>query len=314
MYFGLISGMASKQFFDIQVNGYGGVDYNSDTLTIEDLRRSCERLHGEGVRILLTLITEHIPVIEERLRKIVQFREQDAVIQSVITGFHVEGPFISPVDGYRGAHFVDAVKQANVDDAKRILEAGGGLVKLITLAPEQDPQFATTQFLAEQGVTVSAGHTNASLDELRGAIDAGLSMYTHLGNGCPMQMHRHDNIVQRALSLSDRLWCCFIADGVHVNFPALSNYMRAAGVERSIVVTDAVAPAGLGPGLYTVGRWELLIGEDMVARAPDGSHFVGAAITMEQSERNLAENLALSAEQIHRLLYANPMKALGIQP
>lgn len=305
--------MAAKQYFDLQVNGYGGVDYNLDTLTRDGLRVSCERLQREGVQILLTLITEHIPVIEGRLRNIVRFREEDEVIRSVVAGFHVEGPFISPVDGYRGAHALDAVKPANVDDAKRLLDAGGGLLRLVTLAPEHDAGFATTQFLADQGVTVSAGHTNASMDEMKGAVDAGLSMYTHLGNGCPMQMHRHDNIVQRALSLSDRIWACFIADGVHVNFPALSNYLRAAGIDRSIVVTDAVAPAGLGPGLYTVGRWELLIGEDMVARAPDGSHFVGAAITMEQTEKNLAEHLGLTADQIHQLTYTNPLKALGIQ-
>ena len=108
-------------------------------------------------------------------------------------------------------------------------------------------------------------------------------MFTHLGNGCPMQMHRHDNVVQRVLSVAQegRLWVCFIADGAHVPFFALRNYLKLVGFDRAIVVSDAVAPAGLGPGRYTLGRWDLVIGDDLVARAPDGSHLVGSAATLQ---------------------------------
>jgi len=161
-----------------------------------------------------------------------------------------------------------------------------------------------------EGVRVSAGHCDPSVDQLRGAIDAGLSLFTHLGNGCPMQMHRHDNVIQRVLSLSDRLWVCFIADGVHVPFFALKNYMEVVGLERVVVVTDAIAPAGLGPGRYTLGRWELLIEEDMVARAPDRSHFVGSAISMPQTKKNLITQLGLSEGEAMTLLRDNPRRAI----
>ena len=109
----------------------------------------------------------------------------------------------------------------------RLLDAAGDSSD-VTLAPERDNGFAVTRMLAGRGIIVSAGHTDATLEELRGAVDAGLSMFTHVGNGCPMHMNRHDNIVQRALSLSDRLWLCFIADGAHVPFVALGNYLRLA--------------------------------------------------------------------------------------
>jgi len=164
--------------------------------------------------------------------------------------------------------------------------------------------------LAGGGVVVSAGHTDASLDQLRAAIDAGLSMFTHLGNGCPMTMHRHDNIVQRALHLRERIWLCFIADGVHVPPVALKNYLDLAGTDRSIVVTDAIAPAGLGPGRYTLGRWDLTIGEDRVARSPDGSHFVGSATTMRVAHENL-RRFGLSDADCRALLCANPRRALS---
>lgn len=299
-------------FFDLQVNGYGGVDFNRDALTADDLHAACARLERDGASgILATIITEHLETMEARLRRIVELRERDELARRIIAGFHIEGPFLNETPGFRGAHPVDAIKPANGDDTKRLLDAGGGLVRLLTLAPERDAGAHVTRYLCEQGVRVAAGHCDASLDELDRACDAGLSLFTHIGNGCPMELNRHDNIVQRALSLSDRLWLCFIADGAHVPFFALKNYLSAASLERCIVVTDAIAPAGLGPGRYTLGRWQLDIGQDMVARAPDGSHLVGAAITMPQSAANLRNHLQLSPAEIEQLCARNPRAALG---
>jgi len=301
------------EYFDLQVNGYGGVDYNNDDLTPERLHQSCKKLINDGGgQILATIITEKLELMIEKLKRVIEFRERDPLAKKVIAGIHVEGPFINEINGYRGAHPADAVIPATVDAAKRLHEASGGLLKLLTLAPERDANFATTRWLTKAGVAVAAGHCDPSLDQLKSACDAGLSLFTHLGNGCPMHgMHRHDNIIQRALYLRDRLWLCFIADCVHVNAPALSNYLALAG-DRAVVVTDAVAPAGLGPGRYKLGRWDLLIGDDMVARAPDGSHFVGAAITMEQTRRNLQEKLGLSEARCRQLLVENPHRAIGL--
>jgi N-acetylglucosamine-6-phosphate deacetylase len=302
------------EYFDLQVNGYGGIDFNQDDLSADQLHQACEKLRSDGVAgILATIITENVDVMRLRLRRLAELREKDPLAAQLIAGIHIEGPFINETNGYRGAHPLDAVKQGNVDDAKRLSEASGGLLKLFTLAPERDPGFAVTRLLAKQGVTISAGHTDASLDELKGAVGAGLSMFTHVGNGCPMTgMHRHDNIIQRALHLRESLWLCFIADCVHVPPVALKNYLDLAG-DRAIVVTDAIAPAGLGPGRYKLGRWDLLIGDDMVARAPDGSHFVGAAITMAQSHANLRDKIGLSEARCRQLLVDNPRRAVVIK-
>ena len=268
-------------FVDLQVNGYAGVDFHSDELTADQLHLACAALRRDGVaQILLTITTEDVARMERRLGRVVDLRERDPLARDVVAGIHIEGPFISPLDGYRGAHPRDAVRSADREAMKRLLDAAGGLTRLVTLAPEHDGGFGVTRMLACAGIRVSAGHTNAKLDELRGAVDAGLSMFTHVGNGCPMQMHRHDNIIQRVLSVADKLLIGFIADGVHVPLVALRNYLKVAGIQNCYVVSDAVTPAGLGPGRYTWGRWDLVIGEDMVARAPDGSHFVGSAITM----------------------------------
>lgn len=303
----------NKGYFDIQVNGYGGVDFNQDHLTAEQLNQACRRLESDGVTgFLPTLITEDLDRMVSRLTNMVRLREADPLAGQLIRGFHIEGPFINETDGYRGAHPLHAVCPATTDAAKRLTDAGGGLVRLVTLAPERDGGFEVTRMLADQGVVVSAGHCNPTLDQLRGAVDAGLTMFTHLGNGCPMQMHRHDNVIQRVLSLSDKLWICLIADGVHVPFVALGNYLRVAGIDRCMVVTDAIAPAGMGPGDYTLGRWRLTIGEDMVARAPDGSHLVGSAISMPRCDKNLTERLNLNAEDVARLTRENPCRAIGL--
>jgi N-acetylglucosamine-6-phosphate deacetylase len=299
-------------YFDLQVNGYGGVDFNSDELSGEDFERALSALRRDGVELFLpTIITDTLEAMCARVRRVVELCERSALAREMIAGVHVEGPFINENDGYRGAHPGDAVRPSNVEEMKRLLEAGDGLLKLVTLAPERDGGFKTISFLVGSGVRVSAGHTDASLDQLKGAIDHGLSLFTHVGNACPMQMHRHDNIIQRALSLSDRLYLMFIADGVHVPLFTLKNFLAITDPDRSIIVTDAIAPAGLGPGRYQFARWDLLIEDDLVARSPDRSHFVGSAITMKRCEANL-KKIGLSDEACVKLTRNNPRAAMGI--
>ena len=193
-----------------------------------------------------------------------------------------------------------------------MIDAGNGLVRLVTLAPEQDAGGSVTSWLAKQGVTVSAGHCNPSLEQMNRSIDAGLTMFTHLGNGCPLQMHRHDNIIQRVLSLADELWICFIADGVHIPFVALQNYLRLVGPERTIIVSDAISAAGKGPGLYTLAGHQVVVDEQLATWAGDRSHLVGSACTLRQMAENLRTKLALSDEVIKQLMAANPLAALRL--
>ena len=299
------------QSFDLQVNGYAGVDFNRDGLTADDLHAACVSLETDGVAgILATIITDHVELMCGRLARLAALRASDPLAARLIAGIHIEGPFLSETAGYRGAHPADAIRIADTDTMALLLDASAGTARLVTLAPERDPRFAVTRMLAGMGIVVSAGHCDPTLDQLRGAMDAGLTMFTHLGNGCPMHLHRHDNVVQRVLSVADRLWVCFIADGVHVPFVALGNYLRLVGLDRAIVVTDSIAAAGLGPGRYTLGRQDVVVDEALVAWAPDRSHFVGSAISMVESQRRLRESLGLTDSAIRRLTWENPRQAL----
>ncbi|QXD23577.1 N-acetylglucosamine-6-phosphate deacetylase [Opitutia bacterium ISCC 51] len=299
--------------FDIQVNGYAGTDFCSPGLSVEDLHSACVALETDGFdSILATIITDSLDRLLLKVANLVHLREKDPLAQKMIAGIHVEGPFLNPAPGYIGAHDAEYVKLANVDDAKRMLDVGKGLVRLVTLAPEMDPYFETTRFLKGEGIVVSAGHCNPSLEQLKGAIDNGLSMVTHLGNGCPVELPRHDNVVQRFLHFREQLWICFIPDGHHINFYSLKNYLDLVGVERAIMVTDAISAARLGPGLHRLSGFEVEVDDEGVARRPGSANLAGSTLTMARLRRNLREQLGLSDADIQQLIDTNPRKALGL--
>ena len=299
--------------FDIQVNGYFGADFCSQNLSLEQCRRACDELAADGTDgILATVITDTIDRICDKLARLVAFRDRDPTIARMITGFHVEGPFLSRVRGCPGAHDPSKIIPANVDDAKRIVDAAGGLLRLVTLAPECDAGLATTSYLVRRGVTVSAGHCDPSLDELRAAIDAGLSMVTHLGNGCALDLPRHDNFIQRALFLRDKLWICYIPDGVHIPFFALRNYLDVSGIDRSIMVTDAIVVAKLPAGRYAYGEGEVDVDAEGVARRPGLKNLAGSTVSMHQVRDNLRRHLGLDEAAIDRLVATNPRRAVGV--
>jgi N-acetylglucosamine-6-phosphate deacetylase len=300
-------------YFDLQVNGYAGVDFNGDTWTNDELLAACRRLAADQVEgILATIITDELDAMSRRLARLVTARQSDTAIARMVVGFHIEGPFLNPQPGYIGAHPASAARLASKSDMQRLLDAADGLVRIVTLAPERDPQLAVTRSLAAQGVVVSAGHCDPSLSELDAAIDAGLTMFTHLGNGCPLTMHRHDNVIQRVLSRADRLWLGLIADGVHVPFFALQNYIAAAGIDRCFVVTDAISAAGQGPGTFRLGDRDVVVDENLATWAADRSHLMGSAGTMPRTADNLQQCLGLSAADTQRLTYGQPRRAIGM--
>jgi N-acetylglucosamine-6-phosphate deacetylase len=302
---------ARNGYVDLQVNGYADVDFNADELDAEAVAAVCARLREDGVAgILATVITADVDAMCRRLANICRVRDASRSIAEVIWGIHIEGPFLNEQAGYIGAHPVACARPADLETMKRLLGAAGGLTRIVTLAPERDDGGQVTSFLAAQGVRVSAGHCNPTLDELRSSIDAGLSLFTHLGNGCPMMLPRHDNIIQRVLGLSDRLMISFIADGVHVPFVALGNYLQCCGFERAFIVTDAIRGAGLGPGEYSIGDQRVVVDENLATWAADRSHLVGSAGTMQRSAENLRMKLGFDEERIRQLMVENPRRIL----
>lgn len=299
------------RYIDLQVNGYAGVDFNCDSLTLEDLHIACLRLEADGVEgILATVITDRFERMSSRLSRLAQLLEMSPTARRIVWGVHIEGPFILKQPGFVGTHPAAEVRPADVDVMQRLLDAADGLTRIVTLAPECDPNMVVTKTLADQGICVAAGHCNPSLEQLDAAIDAGLAMFTHLGNGCPIELPRHDNIIQRVLSRSDRLWITLIADGIHVPWMALGNYIKVAGLERVIIVTDAISAAGLGPGVYKIADQEVIVDDHGATWSADRSHLAGSSATMPAMEGLLKQALQFTDEELKRLMYHNPRTAV----
>jgi len=302
--------MIGSGWIDLQVNGYYGIDFNADELTHREALEVCSRLADDGVvGILPTVITAPLEKMVARITRLAQWIDEDPVIRDKFIGIHVEGPFISPLVGYVGAHPPTAVLPATLDCAQRLVDAGRGHVRLLTLAPECDAQFAVTRWLADQRIIVAGGHSDATLSELRDAVQAGMSLYTHLGNGCPGMMHRHDNIIQRVLNISAEISISFIADGHHVPPVALGNYLKMVPDENIIIVSDAISAAGLGPGDYQLSGQTVHVDEAGAAWGAGRAHFAGSAATLPKM-RTVLQSMAIPQEKIDRWMRDNPSHLL----
>ena len=300
-----------KGYVDLQVNGYAGVDFNQSNLPEEDFHHVCEALRADSVgKFLPTVITDDLSAMIHRIQQIASFIESD-LDSGIASGIHIEGPFISSQPGFVGAHPACHAGKGSVDDAMRLVDAGRGYVRLVTLAPEVDHDGTITQALRERGITVAAGHSNATLDELRCAIDSGLSMFTHLGNGCPQLMHRHDNIITRTLSLADQLSISLIADGHHVPWHTFRVFANCIPSEKLIIVSDAISAAGLGPGMHRLANQEVEVDEDGAAWAAGREHFAGCATTLPTMESLLKDQLCIDDQTCEQWMITNPAKLLG---
>ncbi len=221
------------KYVDLQVNGFMGVDFNDPRLPQEEILKSAQSMRADGVELALaTIITGPLDAMCQCIDNVARAIDTQPEVAQTIGGLHIEGPFLSPVKGYIGAHPADCVLGDDVAALDRILTAGRGHVKLVTLAPEVDPQSKLTKHLVKQNILVAAGHTDASVDQLQRAIDAGLQLFTHIGNACPQICHRHDNILQRAMSLAPQLKITFIADGWHLPSFVVKNLLRCAQLEH----------------------------------------------------------------------------------
>jgi len=300
------------QPLDLQLNGYKGIDFNADTLSAADLRSACKAVQQDGGgRMLATIITDRRDLMVDRISRLAALHAADPLIADVMIGIHVEGPFISPQTGYVGAHPAAYVLPASPEVASELVDAGRGLIRLVTLAPECDAGLATTRWLAERKILVAAGHCDPAPVTLEEAIDAGLSCFTHLGNGCPLSLHRHDNIIQRVLAADRLRWVTVIPDAVHLPPAMIRTVVRAVGIERVIAITDATAAGGMGAGRFSLAGQDVVVDAKGAAWAPDRSHLVGSTASMSRICEVLRTDVGLSAADIAIVTQVNPARALA---
>jgi N-acetylglucosamine-6-phosphate deacetylase len=240
----------SPGLIDLQVNGYGGDDVNLDYADPEVIHSLTRKMIATGVTTYLpTIITASEAKITMALGAVAEARRRSKLVAGAVPCVHVEGPNISPIDGYRGAHSEEHVRPPSVAEFARWQQASGGLVGMVTLSPHWQGVEDYVFRLSNDGVHVAIGHTNASPEQIRRAVNAGARLSTHLGNGSAGMIPRHANVLWPQLA-DDRLTATLIADGHHLPDDMLKTILRAKGTERCILVSDTVSVAGLPPGRY----------------------------------------------------------------
>ncbi len=289
---------------DSHCHGGGGRAFE-DALAVEDAVPAILRTHGEHGTAVMTasLVSGALPRMAETIRRVLA-QEPPSGVQ--LAGIHLEGPCLSPL--HKGAHAEEHLRAPTVERLKPLLEAAEGRIRQVTLAPELDEGFAVTRFLAENGVRVAIGHTNADYETARAAFDAGATLLTHTFNAMRGLHHRDPGPIAAALE-TDTVWLELIADGVHVHPPLIRMLFREAA-ERVVLVTDAMAAAACGDGRYRLGELDVDVAGG-TARLADGGAIAGSTLTMDRAVR-FAVGCGVPLEQAVTAATISPAKALGL--
>jgi N-acetylglucosamine-6-phosphate deacetylase len=292
---------------DLQVNGFAGVDYNSASSTPEEIALSIRAQFACGVtRFFPTVITGSPENMTAALNNLATARESIAE-GPAMEAFHLEGPYISPQDGPRGAHPSRWVRAPDLDEFHRFQEAAHGNIRLVTLSPEwpEAPRFIQT--MVENGVVASIGHTRASASQIADAVSAGATLSTHLGNGADALLPKTSSYIWDQLA-EDRLAASFIVDGFHLPASFLNVALRAKGLDRSLLVTDAVMPAGCPPGRYQLGEVAVDLHADGSVRLASGTRLAGSALRMDRAIANVMRVANLNLREAVTLATRNPAR------
>lgn len=302
---------------DLQVNGFAGVDFQQDDLTLDQLLIAVRGLRAAGCgRFLLTLITDDWARLLARLRHVRSLRSTCAELGHAIAGWHVEGPFLSAKPGFCGAHDPRWMRDPTAEHIRELRQCTEGDPVLLTLAPERHGALDVIRLASALGIKVSLGHTDASLETLQCAVAAGAVAFTHLGNGCPRELDRHDNILWRVFDLlrppDAGLRVSLIPDAIHVS-PALFRLAHRELGDSIFFVSDAMAAAGSPPGRYPLGRLELEAGADRVVRFPGASNFAGSALRPDEGVQRAAKMLGSDWQKVWKQFSEVPASLMNLR-
>ncbi|MDZ7619609.1 MAG: amidohydrolase family protein [Patescibacteria group bacterium] len=300
---------------DLQVNGYGGQEFSSETLTVEHVAQIAAAMENFGVtRFCPTVTTQSFACMAHALDTLRRACEQTPDLARQIPGFHVEGPYITTEDGARGAHPLTHVRPPDFDEFQRFQEAAGGRIRIVTMSPEFDGATDFIRRACATGVVVSIGHTAATPEQIAAAVDAGLSMATHLGNGSHATLHRHRNYLWPQLA-DDRITAGMICDGFHLPPSMVKVFVRAMGIDRCVLVSDLSGLAGLPPGRYRTGLCELeILDSGKLVVAGQREALAGAGLPIGVGIVNVMQYAGVTLSEAVSMATTNPARVLRMPP
>jgi N-acetylglucosamine-6-phosphate deacetylase len=299
-------------FTDIQVNGYGGIDYNEIQSNPMNLAEISRLLYKEGVTTHFpTIITNDPEQISQLILQIVSLRKSDEFSRMSIEGLHIEGPFISPIDGPRGAHPKEFVRAPDWGLVQKWQNESKSLIKMITLSPEWENTVPFIERCMEHGILVSIGHTNASHQQILDAVNAGASLSTHLGNGAHPILTRHPNYIWSQLS-QDELGASIIADGFHLPAEVIQVFQKVKK-ENLILVSDSVSLSGMPAGDYSlhIGGEVTMTPEGKLHLKSNPSILAGSASNIRSGVSFMIKNKLASLTEAWEMASVRPEKLVN---
>jgi N-acetylglucosamine-6-phosphate deacetylase len=304
----------SAGFIDLQVNGYLGSDLNSGVLDPEVVISLTRKMAATGVTTYLpTIVTASEERITAALRTIAEARRASPLVAHAVPFIHVEGPYISPEDGPRGAHAREHVRPASLGEFDRWQAASGNLVGMVTISPHREDALEYISVLSARGIVMAIGHSDATPAQIHAAADAGATLSTHLGNGLGSPLPRHPNLLWAQIA-EDRLTACFIADGHHLPADTLKVMLRAKGIDRSVLVSDTVALGGMPVGIYdagVVGGRVEVTADGRVMSASGGRFLAGAYCPLMDCIAHVANMKDFSLRDAVGMATENPGRFVG---
>jgi N-acetylglucosamine-6-phosphate deacetylase len=298
--------------FDLQINGLDGHWFAGEALTPDQVLETLRGHYRLGVtRLCPTLITNSFEALRSGFDAIRQACEREPWAHAMVPGCHLEGPYISPVDGPRGAHARTQVRPCDWDEFAKLQSVSGQRIRLVTLAPESPGATDFIRRAVASGVTVSIGHTAADSAQIDAAVAAGARLSTHLGNGAHPTLPRHPNYIWDQLGDS-RLWASIITDGFHLPAAVIRTIVRTKGLQRTIITCDASGFAGLAPGTYDYyGSKYELTPEGGIYVAGQRQILAGSAQSTAHCVAYAASVADLTLSQAWEMASRNPARLLG---
>ncbi len=297
---------------DIQVNGYQGHDFCSGNTTVDDVVAVAEELASAGVTAFCpTVTTNSYVAMETSLQALALACEKNELARERILTIHLEGPYLSPVDGPRGAHPLDYVRNPDWDEFTKLQKAASGRIGLVTVAPELPNALEFISKARKAGVLVAIGHHAATREQINAAVAAGAVLSTHLGNGAHNQLPRHHNYIWEQLA-NDALMASIIVDGHHLPPAVVKSFFRVKGTNRLILISDIVSPAGLAPGKYELMGLSVEVVADNSVRLSGTPYLAGSALRLCDAINNVIRFAGASLSDAISMATTNPARLLGL--
>ena len=304
----------APSMFDLQINGYGGIWFNKPGLTVDEVCQVMEKHYQYGItRLCPTLITSSFDDYVSGFTAIREACETFDWVNQMVPGCHLEGPYISPIQGPRGAHPLDQVRPADWDEFCKLQELSGNRIRLVTLAPEVDNAISFIKKAVASGVVVSIGHTAAEPEQITEAVDAGARLSTHLGNGAHGTLRRHPNYIWEQLG-EPRLMASIISDGYHLPASVVRTIIKTKGVENTIITCDASGLAGSPPGIYEEGSVKMEVLEDgPIVIAGQRQLLAGSGVETDTCVTTAIDMAGITLQEALDMAGLNPARLLGFE-